>query len=89
MAVGCFAGAVEELAVAVGVAGGFVVSPASDAVGLTFAAPCECDTSRTATTAMMTAAAAAAAGQRHRRSVDGGLGPAGPPGRRGRLAWRR
>ena len=77
-------GFVEEAAVAVGVAGGLVVSPASDAVGLTLGAPpCEPDTSRTATTAMMTAAAAAVIGQRHRRQPDarraGGMPPV-PPG---------
>ena len=36
-----FAGVFEALAVAVGVAGGFVVSPARDAVGLTLGVPCE------------------------------------------------
>lgn len=83
MVVGCCVGACDALAVAVGVAGGFVVCPARDGVGLTLGAPCELDTSRTATTAMMTAAAATAIGQRHRRQPDGG--PAGgippvPPG---------
>jgi hypothetical protein len=78
-----FAGVFEALVVAVGVAGGFVVSPARDAVGLTFGEPCEPESSRTATTAMMTAAAAAAIGQRHRRQPDarlpGGMPPV-PPG---------
>jgi hypothetical protein len=77
------AGVFEALVVAVGVAGGFVVSPARDAVGLTFGEPCEPDSSRTATTAMMTAAAAAVIGQRHRRQPDvrlaGGMPPV-PPG---------
>ena len=91
VAVGFFAGAFEELAVAVGDAG-FVVSPASDVVGLALAAPCECDTSRTATTAMMTAAATAVIGQRHRLSGDGRLPggdggmPPAPPGRPGPAA---
>ena len=69
-----FAGVFDAVAVAgaVGVAGGFVVSPARDAVGVTFEEPCEFDSSRTATTTMMTAAAAAVIAQRHRRSADGG-----------------
>ena len=78
-----FAGAFDAVAVAVGVAGGFVVSPARDAVGVTFGEPCELDSIRTATTAMMTAAAAAASGQRHRLSRDrllpGGMPPVPPP----------
>jgi len=69
---GCLAGVFEALTVAVGVAGGFVVSPARDAVGLGLGPPCEPVRSRTATTAMMTAAAAAVSGQRHRRQPDGG-----------------
>jgi hypothetical protein len=81
--VGFLAGVFEEVAVAVGVAGGLVVSPASDAVGLTLGVPFEWDRSRTATTAMMTAAAAAVMGQRHRRQPDsrwpGGMPPV-PPG---------
>jgi hypothetical protein len=81
--VGRCVGVCDALAVTVGVAGGFVVCPARDGVGLTLGAPCELDTSRTATTAMMTAAAATTIGQRHRRQPDGG--PAGgippvPPG---------
>jgi hypothetical protein len=92
VAVGFFAGVFEEPAVAVGVAGGFVVSPASDVVGLTLGAPCGRDTSRTATTAMMTAAATAVTGQRHRPSGDGRLPggnggmPPAPPGRPGPAA---
>jgi hypothetical protein len=73
----------EGVAVAVGLPGGLVVSPASDVVGLTLGAPFEWDVSRTATTAMMTAAAAAVMGQRHRRQPDarrlGGIPPV-PPG---------
>jgi hypothetical protein len=79
VAVGWLAAVLGAVAVAVGV-GGLVVSPARDAVGLTFGEPCEPDSSKTATTAMTTAAAAAVIGQRHRRSADGGrLG--GPPPR--------
>lgn len=78
-----FAGVFEALVAPVGVAGGFVVSPARDAVGVTFGEPCELDSIRTATTAMMTAAAAAASGQRHRLSRDrllpGGMPPVPPP----------
>jgi hypothetical protein len=83
VAVGFFAGVFEALVVAVGVAGGFVVSPARDAVGVTFGEPCELDSTRTATTAMMTAAAAPVIGQRHRLSRDrllpGGIPPVPPP----------
>lgn len=78
VAVGFFAGAFEELAVAVGVDGGCVLSPASEAVELTLGVPCEWDVSRIATTAMIAAAATAVTGQRHRRQPDGCL-PGGMP----------
>jgi len=72
--VGCCAGVLEGLAVAVWPAGALVAFPARDAVGLTPVLgllPVECEVSRTATTAMMaTATAAAAMGQRHRRNGD-------------------
>lgn len=83
--VGLFDGAFDNGPVAVGVAGGRVVSPARDAVGLTptLDPPPECDVSRTATTATTAAAAAAASSQGHRRNADGrrpGGGPPVPPG---------
>ena len=78
VAVGFFAGAFEELAVAVGVDGGCVLSPASEAVELTLGVPCEWDVSRIATTAMIAAAATAVTGQRHRRQPGGRL-PGGMP----------
>lgn len=79
VAVGFFAAAFEELAVAVGVDGGFVASPASDAVELTLGVPCEWDVSRIATTAMIAAAATAVTGQRHRRQPDGRRAGGRPP----------
>ena len=82
VAVGCFAGVFEEVAVAVGPAGGFVVSPASDAVGFTFAVAVRVRHEQDGHHRDDDRRGGRGGGQRHRRSVDGGLprGTPRPPG---------